>query len=348
MIRRALALGAVSVMGALACERTPVATDSLSTPLVVYVSADEAIARTVLGAFEGDTGIDVRMVGDTEAHKSTGLAMRLRQEAPRPVADVFWSSEISQVIKLAQEGVLAPVRTDVTEAWPEQWRDAAHRWHAFSPRPRVIVFQTGTNPDMIPDTWTQLFKGPGMVALADPRFGTTGGHLVAMARGLPAMQWHEVLDACSDVQDVLVVPGGNAGTVTMVEHGAVVFGCTDYDDVIAAQARGAKVDMKVLRHGDGPGEGPMLTPNAVGLVAGHGDNAAAERLVDWLLSDRAATLLAKSTSRNMPLQPSVQAVFPELVVDDPLTVDWTAAALAHDDVVEVVLQALRRQQSTAH
>ncbi|MHC5009094.1 MAG: hypothetical protein ACYTGF_17245 [Planctomycetota bacterium] len=60
--------------------------------VVLYVSADDHIARQVVGAFERETGIRVATVGDTEQTKTTGLANRLRAERDNPQADVFWSS----------------------------------------------------------------------------------------------------------------------------------------------------------------------------------------------------------------------------------------------------------------
>jgi iron(III) transport system substrate-binding protein len=54
--------------------------------VVVYVSADDVVARPILDAFEKDTGIKVEMRGDTEATKTTGLVQRLRAEKERPRA----------------------------------------------------------------------------------------------------------------------------------------------------------------------------------------------------------------------------------------------------------------------
>ena len=61
------------------------------------------MAHQLVDAFEARTGISVLLVGDTEATKTTGLVQRLRAEQNSPRADVFWSSEIFQTIRLAQE-----------------------------------------------------------------------------------------------------------------------------------------------------------------------------------------------------------------------------------------------------
>ncbi|MCH2138763.1 MAG: extracellular solute-binding protein [Phycisphaerales bacterium] len=310
--------------------------------VTVYVSADEALARTMLDAFTRDTGISVRMVGDTEAFKSTGLANRIRRERVRPVADVFWSSEATHMALLADEGLLEPTRTDRTTTWPAQWRDADHRWHGFSPRPRVIAFDPEVMdradvPIAMADVFAPRFIG--QVAIADPRFGTTGGHLSAIAATHVPASWLALLDAMGHAR-MQVLAGGNAATVDAVIRGDALLGLTDYDDVIAAQDRGRRVDMVLPVHEAG---GVMVTPNTVGVLRGCPSPDTARVLVDWLLSDIAAEMLAASASRNMPVQQSVQTQFPELVVDDILLVDHGAAAAGHNEALAAVLAALRRQ-----
>ena len=46
-------------------------------------------------------------VYDVEAAKTTGLVNRLIAEKDRPQADVFWSGEFAQTIKLKEEGVVS-------------------------------------------------------------------------------------------------------------------------------------------------------------------------------------------------------------------------------------------------
>jgi len=332
-----------------ACPSSESDTDASSTapPLVVYVSADGALARGVLDAFTADTGVGVRMVGDTEAFKSTGLARRIRAEQDRPVADVFWSSEVAQVAMLADEGLLHPVRTQVTEAWPPQWRDADHRWHGFSPRPRVAVWDPRRLRDVQPPTtWHEAVDGRfgGEVVMADPRFGTTGGHLASMrqwwfAQGHPE-RWASMLQAMREGA-VQVLPGGNAATVDAVTRGEAMLGMTDLDDALAAQQRGSTIEVALLRHEQWPGGGPMLTPNAVAMVHGGPNGDDAIRLVEWLLDAKCARLLAASASANMPLQPDVQEDFPSLVVEDSLQVDHAAAAKHYEVTLWEVLDALR-------
>jgi len=76
LARRALALAAacavLTMLGGCGGEDESV---------VLYVSADDFLARQVVQRFEEQTGIDVHMVGDTEATKTTDS--RPRPTIPR-------------------------------------------------------------------------------------------------------------------------------------------------------------------------------------------------------------------------------------------------------------------------
>ena len=84
--------------------------------VTLYVSADEHVARQVIERFEDATGIEVQVVGDTELKKTTGLVERIRREAERPRADVFWNSEAFMTEALAAEGLLTPHTSEVASS----------------------------------------------------------------------------------------------------------------------------------------------------------------------------------------------------------------------------------------
>lgn len=299
--------------------------------VTVYVSADEHIAREVFTAFTQTTGIDVRWVGDTEASKTTALVNRIRREKEDPIADVFWSSEILGIIQLANAGIMAPHRSIVADAWPEEHRDTQFRWFGFSPRARVIAYDPRRiDASALPKTWWEY----GEAAMADPRFGTTGTHLAVMAG---------YTDQFSTFLDSLIGSpflGGNAATVQAVVDGTMLYAMTDTDDVHAVVQRGASIAMFFPRHHAGRGGGTLLIPNTIGMLRGCEHPALAATFVDFMLSDTVAALLANSSSRNIPLQPSVAMQFPDLAVDDPLEVDFYAAAARHNQSMSLVMDAI--------
>lgn len=323
--------------------------------VVLYVSADEHVARQVVSVFESETGIRVRTVGDTEAKKTTGLVERLRAERDHPQADVFWSSELSMTIGLGDDGVLAPHRSTSTDDWPERWRDDERRWHAFAARARVIVYAPERlAPEDRPVTWTDLTRSylRDRIVMADPRFGTTGGHLGVMKwywdrQAMPGY-FTAFLIGLRD-NGVRLLPSGNAGVVRAVADGEADLGLTDTDDVWAARALGLDVDLiyPAHNHEDERGNGTLLIPNSVGRVAGGPNPTEAARLVDFLLSEAVERLLAESSSHNIPLRPGLAEAYPDYRVPDPLRVDERRSAAERAAAVSQAMRILTEPRTTA-
>lgn len=272
--------------------------------VTLYSSVDEPFAREVIAEFTRRTGISVRLKLDTESGKTTGLVRRIRAEQGRPRADVFWSSELFNTIKLAREGLLAEYRPPA-EGIPDRYRDPEGRWTAFGVRGRVIGFNTRlAKADDMPTTWKAMAdpRWRGKLGVADPQFGTTGGHFAAMLAlwGEPAyVAWLKELNGviAGQLQD------GNATAARRVGRGELLLCATDTDDVFARQERGEPVDLVYPDMGDG---GTLLIPNSVALLAGAPQPEAARQLVDFLTSEVTERLLAGSESRNIPVRASLR------------------------------------------
>lgn len=317
-------------------------------PVVAYVSVDEQIARPILAAFTARTGIPVEPLFDTEATKTTALANRLRREAGRPRADLFWSSAPFEVERLADEEILVPAAHPDLDAHPVRWRRSDGRWFAFAGRARVIVYDPAVlDPTEVPDRWTALVEPRfrDRLVMADPRFGTTRGHLGAMAVFWDRTAMPGYFDAWLDglaENGVRMLPGGNAATVDAVARGEAIVGMTDTDDVVAAQRRGLRVAAAIPRHGL-PGEknaGTLVIPNAAGLVGGGPNLDGATRLLAFLASEDVERMLYESTSRNIPLAHPTIAIDPALEVSEPLAVGIPEVAAAMDPAVDRAMQRL--------
>jgi iron(III) transport system substrate-binding protein len=189
----------------------------------------------------------------------------------------------------------------------------------------------------------------GRVVMADPRFGTTGGHLAAMkvywGRIMAGDAYYEAFLLGLADNDVRLLPSGNAGVVQSVADGEADVGMTDTDDVWAAQAQGRRVEAAFAVHAFAaetarPGRGALLIPNTVARVRGGPNPEHAAALIDFLLSERVERMLAESVSRNIPLRPGLAASYPELAIDDPLDVELERAAAAYERAVGQAMEAL--------
>jgi iron(III) transport system substrate-binding protein len=281
--------------------------------VVLYSSVDDHLLRQVARAFEQESGIAVRIVGDTEATKTTGLVERLIAEKGRPRADVWWSSEPLGSIRLASEGVLEPftpgAEKDFEGGWPAQYRATDRAWYAFACRARVIVYSTRKLAGDPPRTLAALAEPrlAGRIGMARPQFGTTRTHIGALLAesGEPVFRaWLGALKA-SGVR----LYDGNAAVARAVAYGEIDAGLTDSDDVYAGQREGWPIEMvpapATLAPGGGAGAGPMLLPNTVGRVRGAPHPAEGGALAEFLLSARVERMLAESESRNVPIRPAL-------------------------------------------
>lgn len=331
--------------------------------VVVYVSADESIARPILAAFERDTGIRVSARYDTEASKATALAAMLTSERDAPRADCVWSGEALTTADLAANGILAPHRGTRADRVADGCRGQSGRWYAFAARPRVLVYRPSvTDSASLPTSWSDLAHGTwsGTLAMADPRFGTTRGHMIAMSM-LPDGRGAAWIDALAG-RSPLVLPGGNAAVVDAVWRGEATLGMTDEDDVRAARAQGADVECVVLPISSGDdGQGAVVTPATLACVAGgpHPEEAAA--FVEWMLSPRVEAWLAASRSGNAPIADpegaraaAVDAGWPAglergdtyrcTAVADVAVIDWDRAAQEGDAALTRFMSGARRDR----
>lgn len=284
--------------------------------VVVYTSVDEIFAREIFAAFESETGVRVKAVYDAEAAKALGLVHRIVAEAARPQADVFWNGEAARTALLASKGLLEPYRPPTAEDIGPEWRAADGAWTGFAARARVIVYNTKTVSD--PPRTVDALAHPrwnGRVALANPMYGTSAAHVLALAQTRGEEQtlgWIQALRAC-EARWV----GGNSHVRDLVANGTCDVGLTDTDDVWVGKERGDPIEMVFP-------EPTLVVPNTVALVRGAPHPDAARRFIDFLLRPDTEARLARSRSRQMPVRPGVAAPagMPSLPSLRRLKVDW--------------------------
>lgn len=294
----------------------------------LYTSVDQPYAIKVIREFEKKTGISVRMLTDAEATKTAGLAERLRAEKANPRADVWWSNEVFHTIRLANEGVLAPYESPAAGDIPTQFVDKQHRWMAAGIRVRVLLVGEGVQVQNYRDLLKPELRGK--VALAKPAFGTTGGHMAALAVLLGEQGYREYLDGLK--ANGLKLVGGNATAAEMVASGQMLAAFTDNDDAAHVIENGSKAKM-VVPDQEAGGIGTLAMPCSVGVVAGAPNEAAAKQLCDFLVSREVEQMLMDEKFAYA----SVRQAGGTLKV---MQVDFAAVAEAMPDAINLALRIL--------
>lgn len=307
--------------------------------LTLYCAHDRLFSEPILERFEARTGIEVEVVGDTEAAKTVGLVNRLIQLGARPEADVFWNNEILGTLRLARRGLLAPHAFAGAEDVPAVFRDPQGLWLGFGARARVLVYNTERlDAAAAPRTLDELLEPrfAGEVALANPLFGTSATHAAALFATLGAERARAFYLALK-ANDCRVT-AGNALACALVAAGEAAVGLTDSDDAMLAIRAGKPLAMVLP---DQEGTGTLVIPNTVMRVRGGPHGERATLLLDYLASAEVEELLARGEAAQMPVRPGLAPPSAELDLARirALAVDWAAAAQQADEVARFLAEA---------
>jgi iron(III) transport system substrate-binding protein len=229
--------------------------------VTVYTSQDIVYASEILGQFEAETGVRVRVLYDSEVVKTVGLANRLLAEQAHPQCDVFWNNEVLRTWQLASRGV---------------YRET-NGWAAFGYRSRRLVINTNlVNLEQVPESLLGLTNAiwRGKVAMAYPMFGTTATHFLALRQHWGEEKWRQWCQGLRQNQALLL--DGNSLVVQAVGRGDAWIGITDSDDVAVGQREGLPVALVPLS------AEMLLIPNSVGVVRGGPNPSAAEQMYQYL------------------------------------------------------------------
>ncbi len=312
-------------------------------PVTLYTSADSALVTTVVQRFQDETGIEVKVVADTEATKTTGLVARLISEKVKPRADVWWSSEPMGSVTLAEAGILDPFvsrsESELKDGWPSYLRAKDKTWYGFAQRARVIAYNSNrlnkvTAPTRLRDLTGSRWNNK--VGMARPQFGSTRTHIAVLVSVCGEEATRTWLQAMRD--NGLKMYDSNSAVVQALATGEIDVGLTDTDDVWAAQRENSPVAM-VYETADPPARpgvkiaglpaiGPVVFPNTVARIRGGPHPNEARKLADFLLSAQVEEILANSDSRNIPIRPELAKKFEMLTVPNPAQVDAAAVAQA--------------------
>ncbi len=272
--------------------------------VVVYTSVDQVFSEPVLKKLAEQTGLDVKMVFDTEETKSTGLLNRLVAEANNPRADLFWSGDPVRPQTLIRKGVAASYAPPSASRIPPEFRATDNSWIGFSARARVLLVNTDLvpaedEPRRVEELASPRFKDKA--AIANPAFGTTTMHLAALFSRMGSEKAVAFIDRLK--QNGVRIASSNGEVKRLVVAGEVAVGLTDTDDAAVAVRSGAPV--RVV-YPDADGIGALLMPTVAVLIKGAPHEQNAKRLIDQLASPAVERMLAFADCAQIPLRPEVE------------------------------------------
>jgi iron(III) transport system substrate-binding protein len=301
--------------------------------VVVYCALDKEFSEPIFAQFERETGISVRAKYDQESNKTVGLANAILQRGSGSNCDVFWNNEILHTLRLQRAGRLTAIESPRPSSFPADFVDDRRQWCGFAARARILIINTQRLPDetswprRVADLGEARWQGQG--GMARPLFGTTATHAAVLfdRLGEPA-----ALDFFRAVKQHAVIEGGNKQVARRVALGELAFGLTDTDDALIELEQGMPVAIVFPDQGEGE-SGTLFIPNTIAPIHGSRRAAAANRLIDYVLSPQVEQQLAAGPSGQIPLSSDLAGSPHRLGVvgKRAMPVDFAKAAAGWDE-----------------
>jgi iron(III) transport system substrate-binding protein len=171
-------------------------------------------------------------------------------------------------------------------------------------------------------------KWRGKVAMAKPQFGTAATHAACLFQALGREKAEQFF---RDLRPNVTILPGNKDVAVAVADGRFDVGLTDTDDAIGELNRGQPVS---IVYPDQDGLGTLFYPSSVSMIKGAPHEAAARKLIDYLVSSAVERKLAESAAAQIPLHADIPVRLPieTWAKVKPMSVDFGKAAAMWDEV----------------
>jgi iron(III) transport system substrate-binding protein len=259
--------------------------------ITVYSGRAEELVGPLVERLQTDTGLSVEVrYGDTAE-----LAALLLEEGQSTRTDVFFAQDAGALGAVAAEGLLAELPDELLERVPEEFRSPEGEWVGLSGRARVVVYDSrDVTQDQLPTTidgFTDV-AWRGRIGWAP-----TNGSFQAFVTAYRLLEGEDA--ARSWLEGILANEprryDSNGAIVQAVADGEIDVGFVNHYYLlraIAEQGEGFPVRNHFL---EGSDPGALINVAGVGILGTTDARPAAERFVDYLLSEPAQTYFAEET-----------------------------------------------------
>lgn len=261
--------------------------------VTIYSGRNEELVGPLLEKIEKETGTKVEVrYGD-----SSSMAAQILEEGEGSPADLFFSQDAGALGALAKEDRLAELGDKQTGAVLDGYADEGKHWVATSARARVVVYDPKQAPEVakmksIDEVLEPEYKGKVGFAPTNASFHAFVTALRVSKGDEEAEEWLTKFKA-NDPQAY----EKNGAVLNAVDSGEVELGLINhyYWYELLAEKGKDKVNAKIrfLEAGD---PGALINVAGVGVVKGSDQEAAATKVVDYLLSKEAQQYFADETA----------------------------------------------------
>jgi iron(III) transport system substrate-binding protein len=249
--------------------------------LVVYSGRSAKLVDPIFKKFEDKTNIKILV----RSGKSDGLANRIVMEGKKTEADLIFLQESGYLEALGRKDMLTDLPDALVNRVPDSYRGTENRWLGVSGRARVLVYST---KDLKPEALPKIFE-----ALADPKWAgqvgwaPTNASFEAHVSALRHL-WGEDKTKAWLMKMKAISPKKypkNSPQVRAVGNGEIKIGWVNHYYLLRQKA--SQPDLLAANYvfPTDQDAGNIMMLSGVGIVKGTKKLKAAEKFVNFLLSD---------------------------------------------------------------
>lgn len=282
-----------------------VALPALAEEVVVYSARNEQLIKPLFDAYTRDTGVQVKFITDKEGP----LMARLKAEGRNTPADMLLTVDAGNLWQASEEGLLRPIQSKVLEAnVPAHLRDSGNEWFGLSVRARTLVYNTAKVKPTELSTYEDLAnpKWKGRLCLRTSK--------KVYNQSLVAMMIHEYGE--EKTEDIVRGWVGNLATSPFPDDTkaleAVAAGQCDVT-LVNTYYFGRLMEKKPNlplaifwpnQNLKNKAAGVHVNISGAGVTRYAGNPTGAQKLIEWLSSDKAQNLFA-DVNMEYPVNPKV-------------------------------------------
>jgi len=284
---------------------TAAALPALAEEVVVYSARNEQLIKPLFDAYTRDTGVQIKFITDKEGP----LMARLKAEGKNTPADMLLTVDAGNLWQASEEGLLRPIQSKTLQAnVPAHLRDPDNEWFGLSVRARTIVYNTGkvkpadlsTYEDLASPKWkgrlclrtSKKVYNQSLVAMMITEYGE--GKTEDMVHG-----WVGNLATAPFPDDTKAMEAVAAGQCDVTLVNTYYFG--------RLMEKSPNLPLAIFwpnQNLKNKAAGVHVNISGAGVTRHAKNPAGAQKLIEWLSSDKAQNLFA-DVNLEYPVNPKV-------------------------------------------
>ncbi|ODU31663.1 MAG: Fe(3+) ABC transporter substrate-binding protein [Thiobacillus sp. SCN 62-729] len=284
---------------------TAAALPTAAEEIVVYSARNEQLIKPLFDAYTRDTGVQIKFITDKEGP----LMARLKAEGRNTPADMLLTVDAGNLWQASEEGLLRPIQSKTLQAnVPAHLRDPDNEWFGLSVRARTLVYNTrkvkpadlSTYEDLANPKWknrlclrtSKKVYNQSLVAMMITEYGE--GKTEDIVRG-----WVANLATSPFPDDTKAMEAVAAGQCDVTLVNTYYFG--------RLMAKQSNLPLAVFwpnQNLKNKAAGVHVNISGAGVTRYARNPAGAQKLIEWLSSDKAQNLFA-DVNLEYPANPNV-------------------------------------------